>query len=78
MFRPGFIKPTKGLKNAYTVSRILGKFYPLWKILFPKYVCTMADLGLAMIQVSMAGYDKKILENTDIGQLARTDKNQRV
>ena len=78
MFRPGFIKPTKGLKNSYTASRILGKFYPLWKILFPKYVCTMTDLGQAMIRVSISGYSKKVLENTDIGELARTDNSHSV
>jgi hypothetical protein len=72
MFRPGFIKPNKGLKNAYTSSRILGKFYPVWKILFPKYVCTMTDLGLAMIQAAVSGYNKKVIENPDISQLART------
>ncbi len=73
MFRPGFIKPTTGLKNAYIFSKILGWFYPLWKILVPKYVCTMEDLGLAMINAARIGYSKQVLENIDIGQLASTD-----
>ena len=69
-FRPGFIKPIKGLKNGYSVSKILGVIYPVLKALFPKYVCTLHDLGLAMIQVTLTGYPQRIIENTDIAQLA--------
>jgi hypothetical protein len=71
MFRPGFIKPTQGLKNANTFSKILGWSYPLWKILIPKYVCTLEELGLAMIRAATDGYSKPILENNDIARLAR-------
>ncbi|MGE5797197.1 MAG: epimerase, partial [Ignavibacteria bacterium] len=70
MFRPGFIKPIKGLKNAYTISKAVGIFYPVLKILFPKYVCTLEDLGLAMIQAAEKGFSIKILENKDIQELA--------
>ncbi|MGE5861589.1 MAG: epimerase [Ignavibacteria bacterium] len=70
MFRPGFIKPLKGLKNAYTISKAAGIFYPVLKILFPKYVCTLEDLGLAMIQAAEKGFSIKILENKDIQELA--------
>jgi uncharacterized protein YbjT (DUF2867 family) len=75
-FRPGFIKPIKGLKNAYSFSTVLGLIYPVLKTLFPKYVCTLQDLGLAMIQATLAGYPKKILENKDIAQLASTDSSK--
>jgi len=71
-FRPGYIKPIKGLKNAYTFSKVLGSFYPVLKALFPKYVCTLHDLGLAMIHATSVGYSQKILENKDIAQLAAT------
>jgi len=70
MFRPGFIKPIKGLKNAYTVSKAVGIFYPVLKTLFPKYVCTLDNLGLAMIHAAERGFSKKILENKDIEELA--------
>lgn len=72
LFRPGFIKPIKGLKNAHSISRIVGLLYPLWKALFPKYVCTLEDLGLVMIRVTAEGHSKQIIENPDITQLART------
>ncbi|MFZ1081481.1 MAG: epimerase [Candidatus Kryptoniota bacterium] len=73
MFRPGFIKPIKGLKNAYGVSKALGLFYPALKFLLSKHVCTLEDLGTAMIKVTMNGYHKNILENKDIAQLRRNN-----
>ena len=75
-FRPGFIKPIKGLKNGYLVSKILGVIYPVLKALFPKYVCTLHDLGLAMIQVTLTGYPQRIIENKDIAQLAKSDSSK--
>ncbi|MGO9481944.1 MAG: NAD-dependent epimerase/dehydratase family protein [Candidatus Kryptoniota bacterium] len=69
MFRPGFIKPIRGLKNAYGVSRVLGLFYPVLRRLLPKHVCTLEDLGTAMINVTMNGFTKNILENKDIDEL---------
>jgi len=74
LFRPGFIKPIKGLRNAHGISKVVGWLYPLWKVLFPKYVCTLEDLGIAMIQATVEGYPKQILENKDITQLARTSR----
>jgi len=68
MFRPGYIQPTKGLNNAYKIYKILAPFYPLWKTLFPKHVCTLQDLGLSMINTTLHGYDKKILDNLDIAR----------
>ena len=69
LFRPGFIKPIKGLKNAFTLARVLGAAYPLWKVLLPKYVCTLEDLGRAMINVTQRGYESRVLECTDITRL---------
>lgn len=75
LFRPGFIKPIAGLKNAYGISKALGSIYPVLHALFPAYVCTLKDLGTAMIRASSAGYTHQILENKDIDRLARTGKN---
>jgi uncharacterized protein YbjT (DUF2867 family) len=70
-FRPGFIKPIDGQKHAYGVSKVLGVAYPLLKAVFPKYVCTLEDLGMAMISVSTSGYSGKVLENPDIAAAAQ-------
>jgi uncharacterized protein YbjT (DUF2867 family) len=72
LFRPGFIKPLPGQKNAYTISKILGVAFPLLKLALPNQVCTMDDLGTAMIQASKGGDAKPIVENMDIARLARS------
>jgi len=71
-FRPGFIKPYEGLKNSYGVSKALGRIYPILKAVFPKYVCTMEDLALAMILTVRDGYSSPILENPDIARVAKS------
>jgi len=68
MFRPGYIQPTKGLKYTYRAYKIFAPFYPLFKLLFSKYVTTLREIGLAMINVTLYGSDKKILECKDIVQ----------
>jgi uncharacterized protein YbjT (DUF2867 family) len=70
-FRPGFIKPIKGLKNAFTLARVMGAAYPLWKTLLPKYVCSLEDLGRAMIHVTQNGYQSRVLECLDISRIGR-------
>ena len=73
-FRPGFIKPIDGQKHAYGISKVLGAAYPLLKTLFPKYVCTLEDLGLSMIEVARERYSRQVLENPDIAELARVSR----
>lgn len=71
MFRPGYIQPIKGLKNAYKIYKIFSPFYPLWKALFPKYVCRLEEIGQTMINVVLYGSERKVLENEDIVQLSK-------
>ena len=70
MFRPGYIQPTKGLKNAYNIYKVFVPFYPILKTLFPKYVVSLEEIGRAMINVTLYGSEKKILECIDIAELA--------
>lgn len=70
MFRPGYIQPTKGLRNAYKVYSVMAPLYPLWKFLFPKFVVTLKEIGLAMINATVRGYEKPVLECRDISALA--------
>ncbi len=74
MFRPGYIRPTKGLRNAYRLSRALGGIYPVLKIIARNHVCTLEDLGLAMIGVTKEGYPRKVLENSDITSVGSSQK----
>lgn len=68
-FRPGFIKPVRGQKFAHGFSIILAGAYPFFKKILPQYMCTLRELGRAMIVVSTRGYEKRVLENNDITTL---------
>jgi nucleoside-diphosphate-sugar epimerase len=70
MFRPGYIQPTPGLKNAYKIYKIVGPFYPIWNTFFPKYVCTLEQIGLAMINSVLKGSDVQLIEVYNIRTLA--------
>lgn len=74
LFRPGFIKPMKGLRHTHTISKVVGMMYPLFKVASPKYVCTLEDVGLAMIQAAKAGPSRQIIENKDIARLALAER----
>ncbi|MFH1320592.1 MAG: NAD-dependent epimerase/dehydratase family protein [Bacteroidota bacterium] len=71
MFRPGFIRPTKGLKNTYLLYKIIDPLFPVFKVLFSKYITTLKEIGLTMINTVNIGYDKQILEVRDIVKLAK-------
>ena len=71
-FRPGFIKPTPGLKNAYKSYKYFTPFYPLLRKFLPKYVTTLEEIGLAMIKVTLKGYEKRILECKDIVLISKS------
>jgi hypothetical protein len=71
MFRPGYIQPTKGLKNAYKIYKVLGFLYPVLKMIMPKYVTSLMEVGLAMINAVVKGYKKQVLECPDINDLAK-------
>ena len=65
-FRPAFMLPTKGLKNTLSYYKYVTWMYPIGHRLFPNYFSTLAELGLAMINSSIKGYSKQILEVKDI------------
>ena len=71
VFRPGIILPTKGLKNTLTLYKIFFPLLPTVKFLFPKYICTLREIGKAMINTVIKGYEKNVLEVRDIKSLAQ-------
>ena len=70
MFRPGYIQPTRGLKNSYKIYKVLAPFYPILKSLFPRYVISLEELGNAMINAVLHGNSNKILECEEIRNLS--------
>jgi uncharacterized protein YbjT (DUF2867 family) len=80
MFRPGYIQPLHGIRTKTTwyraVYAIVGPLYPIWKLLFPKYVTTTERVGRAMLNVVRRGATKSVLENQDINSVCRMDRER--
>ncbi len=69
-FRPGIIRPTKGLKNTLKFYNYLYFLLPVINLLFPKHICSLKEIGQAMINSVSVDYDKNILEVPEIVKLA--------
>ena len=69
-FRPGFLKPTEGLKNTLPYYRYVSWIYPLGRKIYPQGFATLKELGLAMISVARRGYPKPVIGGKDIIELA--------
>src|SRR4030095_894830 len=65
-FRPGIIQPTKGLRNTLSFYKYLGWLIPVVKLIAPRTVSSLTELGLAMINAVNKGYEKRVLEVKDI------------
>lgn len=71
LFRPGYLNPTKGMKHTLPYYKYVSWAYPILRSLLPKYVSTLQELALAMINVSLKGYSKKVLEVKDIVAMSK-------
>lgn len=74
-FRPGYMHPTPGLKNTNKYYKYITWLYPILKAISPNLVSRLSEMGLAMINAALYGYDKQILEVKDINALARKQTN---
>jgi uncharacterized protein YbjT (DUF2867 family) len=70
-FRPGYMHPTKGLKNTLSGYKYISWLYPLLRILTPNSVSTLKEMGDAMINIALSGYTKHVLEVKDIQEVAK-------
>ena len=75
-FRPGYMNPTPGLKNTNKLYYLFAWLYPVWRRAFPKFVTTLAELGLAMINVVLKGYPKNVIEVPDIKVLSKMNDHR--
>ena len=71
-FRPGFMLPEKEAKNIHGYYAIFRILYPALRALFPKFVTTLKEVAIAMINSVNYGYDKQVLEVNDIVELAKS------
>ncbi len=66
-FRPAIMKATKGQKNVKTFFKIM---IPLLTPFFSAKTLKLSEVGKAMINATLKGYSKQILEIEDIKELS--------
>ena len=66
-FRPGIIKPTKGLKNTLSFYKYFGWMIPVVNLFMP--IVSLKQLGRAMINAASRGFEKNVVEVKDIIKL---------
>ncbi|RFS14656.1 NAD-dependent epimerase/dehydratase family protein [Emticicia sp. C21] len=69
-FRPGAIEATKGQKNVLSYYKYFSWLFPIIKLFAPNAVVKLKEIGVAMINTVTKGYEKQILEVSDIKTLA--------
>ena len=69
MFRPAFMKPTRGQKNVKRYYKFIAWVYPIGRALYPAGFCTLQEVGRAVINAVGRGYPKRILDVKDIVKL---------
>lgn len=69
-FRPGMMQPSPGQKNVPGIYRAILLLYPLVEKIAPKSVCTIRNIGEAMINATTRGSAQTVLEVPDIRALA--------
>ena len=66
MYRPGMMKATKGQKHLLKLYNYFAWIYPIGRALFPGGFCTLREVARAMINMSVNGYPKKIIDVRDM------------
>jgi len=77
-FRPAGIKPFLPLRPSqtfYKTYKYVAWLFPLIEVISPNFVINLKDLANAMINSSLTGYSKNILEVKDIKLLASGSSN---
>jgi uncharacterized protein YbjT (DUF2867 family) len=74
MFRPGYIQPIGGVRSktgwVQSAYSVLAPLYPVLNRLLPNSTTTSTNLGRALIQVAVTGYDRQVLYSADFNRLA--------
>jgi uncharacterized protein YbjT (DUF2867 family) len=70
-FRPGFMKPIKGLIRTNPYYKYITWLFPLGRLLYPSGFCTLSEVGLAMINVTRQSINRKVIGGKDIINLAQ-------
>ncbi|MDR2037874.1 MAG: NAD-dependent epimerase/dehydratase family protein [Bacteroidales bacterium] len=73
-FRPGFIRPIKGLSHTSKYYRYVKWMFPIGRKLYPTGFCTMEELALSMIYLAKNDFEKQVISGLDIISLAQKEK----
>jgi uncharacterized protein YbjT (DUF2867 family) len=76
LFRPGALKATKGSKNTPPAYKWFKWLVPIIETFFPNSICSLSQLGQAMIEIVTKGYDRNIIEVSDIKKLSTPVSNK--
>ena len=70
MFRPGMILPLRNIVSRTKIYAVIIKYFTwlikLVKILAPNFVVNTTQIGLAMINATLNGYEKEVIRPKDI------------
>ena len=69
-FRPGFIKPIKGLQHIHKFYAYINWMFPIGRILSPNSFNSLEEIGKAMIEIAVNGDTEKIITGKEITRLA--------
>ncbi|MEP2509930.1 MAG: NAD-dependent epimerase/dehydratase family protein [Reichenbachiella sp.] len=76
MFRPGAIIPLRGIKSKTKVYQFMYDYFmwlvKLMKLLAPNSVVNTTQIGQAMINATVRGYDEKIIRPKGILELSKS------
>lgn len=70
-FRPAFMKPARKAKNIKGIYTIINVLFPFLRLFSKTYFLTLEEVGKAMINATIYGYPKKVLEVKDIAALSK-------
>jgi uncharacterized protein YbjT (DUF2867 family) len=72
-FRPGFIRPIKGLRNAHAFYKYINWMFPLGRALYPAGFATLSEIGLAMIHLALHCDGDAVVSGKDIIRYAAAE-----
>ena len=75
-YRPGGMKPMDGAKHVLSWYKYFAWLYPIGRKLYPNGFNTLAEVGDSMVNVTLFGYEKFILNGKEITQTAEQTKSE--
>jgi hypothetical protein len=69
-YRPGFIRPIKGLQHTHPYYRYINWTFPIGRLLYANAFSTMEEVALSMIEVSQNGCEYAVLNGKEIRETA--------